>query len=207
MGKVYAAKEIREKCAEALHDPASFYAQDFVNYRGICPEAGVPYTELIADFLCDHFREYVTGIPVISRNTSYCTPTHDGSYAPTSNREEEMIAMQMFRHTEGGGTYAQIGKILDYQTPLKDRQKDKIGKIDLLAYDGDTLRILELKRPSTGETMLRCVLEGASPLVFEDSLPYKEYLSDCPNLKRLMVLLDSKPFFIRRAGNDFEIFE
>lgn len=37
---------------------------------------------------------------------------------------------------------------------------DTAGKIDLLSYDGRVLRILELKKPDSEETMLRCVLEG-----------------------------------------------
>ena len=31
--------------------------------------------------------------------------------------------------------YIDIGKILDYQIPLKDKKETKAGKIDLMAYN------------------------------------------------------------------------
>lgn len=127
---------------------------------------------------------------------------------------------------------------MDYQTPLKNKSSDQAGKIDLLAYDGSVLRILELKKPDTPETMLRCVLEGytylrtvdtakliddfnegisgltiqkntpveASPFVFENSLPYKEYFSKRLSLIKLMKQLDSHPFFIREVSGGYEVF-
>ena len=106
---------------------------------------------------------------MIRRTLSYRTYTHDGVYSLTSNREEEITAMKMFNFCKSGGCYEKIGEILDYQTPLKDRQRDKAGKIDLLAYDGKILRMLELKKPHTGETMLRCVLEGYTYLRTADT--------------------------------------
>ena len=239
MAKQYNKSDIKIKCGEALKNPSLFYAQGFVNYRGICPDVGIPYTEVVAEFLCDHLDEYIAGIQKISRKNSYYTPTHDGSFNPASNREEEIIAMKMYCYSKDGGQYAHIGRILDYQTPLKDEPKDKAGKLDLLAINGTALRILELKRPNTGETMLRCVLEGftylrtldaekliadfnkdgmdisipenaimkSSAFVFENSRPHKEYLRDCPNLKKLMQLLDSKPFFIRTTQKGFEVLD
>ena len=236
MGRQYTRNEMEDKCKEALKNPNTFYAQGFVNYQGICPDAGVPYTEVVAKFLCNNLTQYVAGIKKISRKSSYYTPTHDGQHDPTSNREEELIAMKMFNASTAGTVYTGIGKILDYQTPLKSRQTDKAGKIDLLSFDGNTLRLLELKKPTSKETMLRCVLEGftylktvdeqklisnfnekdgvnipddtpvkASPLVFVNSRPHKDFLGDSPHLKLLMDLLDSQPFFIEKKGQDFVV--
>lgn len=69
-----------------------------------------------------------------------------------------------------GKVFDVIGKIIDYQTPLKDIQTDKAGKIDLLAYNENekTLRILELKKLDSKETMLRCVLEAYTYLKIVD---------------------------------------
>lgn len=50
--------------------------------------------------------------------------------------------------------------ILDYEEPLREANSTKAGEIDLLAFDGEYLRILELKKTDSNETMLRCVLEG-----------------------------------------------
>ncbi len=233
----YSRNTVLEMCAEAMRDPALFYTQNLVNYQGVCPDAQVPYTEIVAEYLNDHFSEFIAGIPQIRRSTSYWTPTHRGEFDPNSNRTEELTAMKMFRFCECGGQYAKIGKILDYQVPLKNKRSDQAGKIDLLAYDGKTLRMLELKKADTQETMLRCVLEGytylrtadtekliadfnegkemrmsadtlvkASPFVFENSLPYQEYLAGRPNLKKLMERLDSEPFFIRECAGSYEVF-
>ncbi len=226
----YDQKTVLEMCEAAMEKPASFYAQKLVNYQGICPDAQVPYTEIIAKFLIDHLQEFTAGIPQIHRAASYRTPTHKGECDPNSNRNEEVIAIKMFNACKGGVQYAKVGTILDYQVPLKNKQSDQAGKIDLLAYDGNVLRVLELKKPDTQETMLRCVLEGytylrtadtekliadfgiragkpvkASPFVFEDSLPYQEYFAERPKLKELMELLDSQPFFIRKVSAGYEV--
>ncbi len=74
---------------------------------------------------------------------------------PTSGRDEEHIAMQM-----KGKDYDFIGTVWDYQTPLKSKRSDEAGKIDLLAITGRVLRIIELKNPSSDESLLRCVLEA-----------------------------------------------
>ena len=227
----YDKKAVLEMCADAMKNPALFYTQNLVNYQGICSDAQVPYTEIIAEFLIDHLPEFTDGITQIHRTASYCTPTHMGEFDPSSNRTEELTAMKMFNACKSGAQYAKVGKILDYQVPLKNKRSDQAGKIDLLAYDGNVLRVLELKKPDTQETMLRCVLEGytylrtadtrkliadfdipagtpvkASPFVFENSLPYQEYFAERPKLKQLMGLLDSQPFFIREVSGGYEVF-
>lgn len=127
--------------------------------------------------------------------------------------------------------YAKVGKILDYQVPLKNKRSDQAGKIDLLAYDGNVLRVLELKKPrhAGNDASLRfgrlyLFAHGrykeliadfdirlgtpvkASPFVFENSLPYQEYFAERPKLKQLMGLLDSQPFFIREVSDGYEVF-
>lgn len=230
MPRQYNKTAVLEMCEQAMQNPALFYAQNLVNYQGICPDAQMPYTEIIAEYLIDHLSAFTAGIPQIHRETSYSTPTHKGEFDPASNRTEELTAMKMFNYCKTGEQYAKIGTILDYQVPLKNKRSDQAGKIDLLSYNGHVLRVLELKKPDTPETMLRCVLEGytylrtadtaklladfqlpantpvkASPFVFENSLPHQEYLADRPNLKKLMALLDSEPFFIRETDNGYEV--
>ena len=36
-----------------------------------------------------------------------------------------------------------LGKVLDYQTPLKDKQDDKAVKIDIVSYNSLTIKILK----------------------------------------------------------------
>ena len=99
--------------------------------------------------------------------------------------------MKLFDFSQNQGkVFDIIGKIIDYQTPLKDIQTDRAGKIDLLAYNENkkTLRILELKRPDSKETMLRCVLEAYTYLKIVDKtkllkdfeLPEDTTIEACP---------------------------
>lgn len=81
--------------------------------------------------------------------------------------------MKLFELSQNQGkVFDIIGKIIDYQTPLKNIRADKAGKIDLLAYNEEEkiLRILELKRPNSDETMLRCVLEAYTYLKVVDKV-------------------------------------
>lgn len=222
----YTKQCIIKKCEKAFLDRKTFYNQPFINYNGKTADTNEYYTEVIASFLLDHLDEYVNGIPQITREASYKTPTHTGKVAASTPREEEKIAIEMFNQSQAGCTYDYIGDIIDYQTPLKNKRTDCAGKIDLLAYDGKCLRILELKKPFSDETMLRCVLEGytylktvdtiklledfelpketrvlASPFVFKYGEQYQEMLDSRPNVFKLMDLLESKPFYITKENN------
>lgn len=218
----YSRSDIISRCTEAFVDKSTFYKKGFINYRGKTIDTGEYYTEVIAEFLCERIDEYVNGIESISRKSSYKVDGHDGVYDPSSNREEEKIAMQIFVQSRDHGAFDLIGIIKDYQTPLKSTADDDAGKIDLLSFDGQVMRILELKKPDSNETMLRCVLEGftymktadcsklisdfghdstnvimkASPFIFFGGDQHKEMSQPRPHLRKLMALLDSKPYYI-----------
>lgn len=205
----YTEADIIAKCEIAIKTPETFYNEPFVNYTGCCSGTGRPYTEVIAEYLIEHIEDFKK-IRQITREEPYYTGTHSGVYSSSSPRTEEIIAMKMFNYCKNdGGKYIEIGKIIDYQTPLKNVQVDEAGKIDLLAYNrhDNILRILELKKPDSTETMLRCVLEAytylrivnqrkliedfhvaytwirrtctvkACPFIFKGSNPHKEYMA------------------------------
>ena len=224
----YTEKEIIEKCEEEMKKPFTFYQAGVVNYLGRTTDTGELYNEIVAKYVCDHFAEFVDGIPTITREETYKTIGHNGEINPDSNREEEHIAIELSKQ----GKFDFIGEIIDYQTPLKNIAENKVGKIDLLSYDGKTLYILELKKPDSKETMLRCVLEGftymktvdtekllkdfglppetnvvACPLVFLNGEQHKEMTEDRPNLKNIMHLLNSKPYYIIKENNKYRIVE
>ncbi len=223
----YTKQQILDKCSEALKNINSFYAQDFVNYRGKTTDTGELFTEVIAEFVIAHISEF-EGIKQITRKKTYKTESHDGEYNENSKRIEEITAMKMFNQCKKAPLDF-IGKIIDYQTPLKSVSGDKAGKIDLLSDDGKQLIILELKKPDSEETMLRCVLEGytylktvdkakllkdfgkdpddyglsASPLVLKNGEQWKEMQKDRPKLRELMKLLDSKPYYFSEKDGKF----
>lgn len=233
MGKVYSKDEIIKMMEEAKSDMKNFYKKEFVNYSGETSDTKEYYTEIIAEWLLDNFYLFDT-IKMISRESSYNVKTHDGKIKDEkSNREEEKIAMELFDYSQNKGvTFDIIGEIIDYQTPLKNVQKDDVGKIDLLAYNENekTLRILELKRPDSKETMLRCVLEAytylkivdktkllkdfglpedtvikACPFVFYGKEQYREMQQDREHLKDLIEKLGIEVIYLEEKNGEYSI--
>ena len=229
----YSKDEIIKKLEVAKSEMWKFYSQDFVNYRGKTSDKERDYyTEIIAKWLLDNI-ELFNDIKMISRENSYKVDSHDGKIKnEKSEREEEIIAMKLFDSSQNQGkVFDIIGKIIDYQTPLKNVRADKAGKIDLLAYNEKenpkTLRILELKKLDSKETMLRCVLEAytylkivdkakllkdfglpentkikACPFVFYGKEQYKEMQKNKENLGELIKKLDIEIIYLKEEmGN------
>ena len=231
----YSKNEIIKKLEVAKSEMWKFYSQDFVNYRGKTSDKESYYTEVIAKWLIDNI-ELFNDIKMISRENSYKVDSHDGKIKnEKSEREEEIIAMKLFDFSQNQGkVFDIIGKIIDYQTPLKDVQTDKAGKIDLLAYNEKenpkTLRILELKKPDSKETMLRCVLEAytylkivdkakllrdfglpenteikACPFVFYGKEQYREMQQDRKHLKDLIKKLGIEVIYLEEKDGEYSI--
>lgn len=224
----YSREQIRLRLDEMASDMSLFYKKGCINYRGKTTDTKEYYTEVISEWLLEHF-DLLEQIKTITRRSSYRVEGHDGiPDNPDSNREEELIAMAMKRQ----GELPMVGRVLDYQTPLKNAKEDKAGKIDLLAYDGATLRILELKEPDSEETMLRCILEGytylktvdskklladfslpadtvveACPFVFRGGFQWEEMQQERSCLKRLMKALDSKPYYVAEENGKYVVME
>ena len=197
---------------------SDLYNKYFIKYKKYT-DTKEKYTEVVSEWLLNNI-DLLYKIKKITRLSSYKVDTHDGKYTPRPNPIEEIIAMDIFNQ----GSLNILGKVLDYQTPLKNEQKDKAGKIDIVSYNKDikTVYLLELKKEDNEETMLRCVLEiftysktldkdkfledfnlpkdtkiKASPLVFFNGSQYKEMVEgDNKFLKQLMDKLDIEPFYI-----------
>ena len=231
MGKKYSKNEILEE----IQDMGNFYKRKVVNYRGTTSDSKEYYTEVVAEWILKNIYLF-DYIKPITREKSYKVNTHDGKNKDNdSNREEEKIAMKLFDLSQNQGkVFDVIGKIIDYQTPLKDIQTDKAGKIDLLAYNENekTLRILELKRPDSKETMLRCVLEAytylkivdkakllkdfalpedteikACAFVFHGKEQYKEIQKNKENLGELIKKLDIEIIYLKEENGEYSVIE
>ena len=229
MGKKYSKNEILEE----IQDMGNFYKRKVVNYRGTTSDSKEYYTEVVAEWILKNIYLF-DYIKPITREKSYKVDSHDGKNKDNdSNREEEKIAMKLFDFSQNQGkVFDIIGKIIDYQTPLKDIQTDKAGKIDLLAYNENekTLRILELKKPDNKETMLRCVLEAytylkivdktkllkdfslpedtvikACPFVFVDGEQHKELKDNRENLENLIKKLDIEIIYLKEEKGEYSI--
>ena len=232
MGKKYSKNEILEE----IQDMGNFYKRKVVNYRGTTSDSKDYYTEVVAEWILKNIYLF-DYIKPITREKNYKVDSHDGKIKnEDSGREEEKIAMKLFELSQNQGkVFDVIGKIIDYQTPLKDIQTDKAGKIDLLAYNENekTLRILELKRPDSKETMLRCVLEAytylkvvdkakllkdfglpegteikACPLVFYDGEQHqemKEIKDSRKNLGQLIEKLGTEVIYLKEENGEYNI--
>ena len=226
MAKRYTQQEILDLCRDSSNDFSLFYSMTFINYKGDTKDTEVPYTEVIAGYLLENMSLFDT-IKTITRQNSYKVNSHEKRDVPSqTNRVEEAIAIDLYikrRSVE----YA-FGQIIDYQVPLKNVKGDNAGKIDLVSMTDNgqtkpTVYLLELKKPDSQESMLRCVLESytylklldctkfisdyqlppetifsAAPLVFKDRYQYKQYVDKDThkNLHELMNMLNVKPFFI-----------
>ena len=231
MGKKYSKKEILEE----IQDMRNFYKRKVVNYRGTTSDSKEYYTEVVAEWILKNICLF-DYIKPITREKSYKVDSHDGKNKDNdSNREEEKIAMKLFYSSQNQGkVFDVIGKIIDYQTPLKDIQTDKAGKIDLLAYNEEEkiLRILELKKPDSEETMLRCVLEAytylkvvdkakllkdfglpkntkikACPFVFYGKEQYKEMQKNKDNLGKLIEKLGIEIIYLKEENGEYSVIE
>lgn len=229
MGKKYSKKEILEE----IQDMGNFYKRKVVNYRGTTSDSKEYYTEVVAEWILKNIYLF-DYIKPITREKSYKADSHDGKNKDNdSNREEEKIAMKLFELSQNQGkVFDIIGKIIDYQTPLKNVQTDKVGKIDLLAYNENekTLRILELKKPDNKETMLRCVLEAytylkvvdkakllkdfelpentkikACAFVFYGGEQHQEMQKNKENLGELIKKLDIEIIYLKEENGEYSV--
>lgn len=171
----YKEEQIIQNLDEGAKNITAFYRLECVNYRGKS-NAGKYYTEIIAEWCLQHL-DLFEGIEAIKREQNYQTASHRNPRKTYTNRKEEDIAKEMVLR----GKVKKVGQILDYQVPINAHKQDNAGKIDLLALDRENkcLRILELKRPDSPETLLRCVLESFTYFKLVDREKLKsEYVPD-----------------------------
>jgi hypothetical protein len=167
--------ELKNAYEEAIKDIPTFYKQYLVKYDipvAISDGTEQSSTELIAGWIKDD-KERFEQFPWLPLPPKYYPhSSHNGDYKgkngykkdfPIIDQNEKLIAMEIFnRHKyPDKPPLGTLGHILDYEVPLVAGLKTNI---DLLAYDGKNLRILELKKPSSEESMLRCICESYSYL-------------------------------------------
>ena len=172
---------------------ANFYKSAIVNYKGYVNGSKDLYSEVIAESLVnDSFiKDWLNLIPVRPEHFKINHPNRDENVdaLKITNRKEEILAKLLFYQREVAG----LGYIFDYQTPLKEKQNDSYGKIDLLGYNTDDkcYSVIELKyRPSgSEETLLRCVLEAYTYYKVFKLDQGKQKLND---RKQQAILIDSQ---------------
>jgi hypothetical protein len=159
MGK-YSKDDVINKIKDQikLNNPQNIYQNAAVNYSGTTSDTNELYTEVLAKELLYNLRE-LDSIQVVNRDQSYKIADHSNvKINQESNRVEENIAKAM-----NTLSFDTLGKILDFQVPLKGKQNDhNVGKIDLISYKEDEdpkMFLIELKVFGNNETLLRAILE------------------------------------------------
>jgi hypothetical protein len=156
----------RQETLDAVHaelskGPEQFYDSNCVNWQGVSKREEIPYSEIIAEYLMKNNFDEMLNISTISRE-SYFTASHRKPVAINySNRNEENFVKYLVRMQEENQNPVQdsMGKIIDYQVPLKMDSNSKCGKIDVLSLKNNCLYLVEIKAAWSSETLLRCMLE------------------------------------------------
>jgi len=166
MSKKYSKDETIRAVKEAMgNDITALYNAKCINWKGETKGKDKSlYSEVISEeLLKNNIADKIRQINPINREKSYKI-NHDGKTENITNRGEEIFAKKLFESCSSGKVLDGIGKIFDYQVPLKAKQADKAGKIDLVSFDRskNVAHLLELKYGYNPETLLRCILEIAT---------------------------------------------
>ncbi|WHY20134.1 hypothetical protein QNH28_03680 [Paenibacillus sp. G2S3] len=178
------------------------YKSSILNRRGKTTN-GELFTEVIAEELLRlDIKNRLKEINEVVRESGYRVITHDGVVTTghkeeDSNRKEERVAIQLFNLSQSGKIFNGIGRIMDYQVPLKNSSADKgLGKIDLISLVDDCMVLIEFKINENRETLLRCVLEIATYYqVLSKSKFLNSYSNEFGSPKRIkkavLIVIDS----------------
>lgn len=166
----YSSKRIKDELELQSRGWSFLYKHPAILRKGKTAEdTPSKMTEVCAGWIVEHFVEFALGIKQYDRreregafpNRPYRTKSHQGEKRDDSDdrSREKNIAYELFKLKRARNRVWDIGDIVDYEVPLKDKQDNRIGNIDLVSRNGDTIYILEMKRPESAETLLRCILE------------------------------------------------
>ena len=164
---MYDKNDIIEKTRIGIGKIEELYQNKIINYIGKTSDTKEEYSEVIAEELLNlGIKNKIKNINVVIRQ-DYCIKSHNGKVTSNtnvgiSNRKEELFAMNLFNESKKGRSFNDLGKIIDYQIPLKDKLTDKVGKIDLISKNDQNIFLIELKIQDNKETLLRCILEIAT---------------------------------------------
>ena len=153
---------------KAKKNPDLFYTQPFLNRNGCVIDNDnkkVTISNKIAEWmLSSNLLSSVDKIDM-PKEKSYLIGDHMGvptTKTENSNREEELVAMALFNKKDY--LHSDIDCFIDYQVPIyrgHEHENEHLGKIDLVAisHENGKILLMELKKYSSDETLLRCVSE------------------------------------------------
>lgn len=209
MGKQYAEVDVTNEIEKYINDVKELYNKSFVNWKGRVKGLNEQYSETIAEKLLESniIKKFQTIEPI--GREDYTVATHNGETKQKTNRREEIFAKELFRQGKEFGDIGDIGKIVDYQVPLKmplkEKQTNRVGKIDLVSFhrDTETIYLIELKFSSSKDTLLKCTLEIAT---YYQQLHHQNFLKS-EKFKALGAKSIKKALLIFKDSNQYKEYE
>ena len=192
---MYTKNDIIIKTRAELVKIEELYQSIMINYRGKTFDTKEEYSEVIAEELLNiGIKNKMGSINGIVRQKGYCVKSHNGQVttnttAGNSNRKEELFAIRLFNESSQGKLFNHLGKVIDYQIPLKDILTNKAGKIDLISKNDENIFLIELKIKDNKETLLRCILEIAT---YYQILSKSEFIQSYKHEFKNLVVKDIK---------------
>lgn len=119
---------------------------------------GDAYAEEIASFVLSEFDDIALCIDGLRQN-GFRVDGHCGKGEITtdiSQVTEKRLVQGIFNLQQ----IDPLGKILDYEVPLKASQVDSHGDIDLLCLRDNSLLFVEAKKPNSNESILKAILQS-----------------------------------------------
>lgn len=116
------------------------------------------YTERIAQWIIESFTQIALATDGL-RNRSFRADDHHGQIT-LSTGIEQLTEKRIVRAMFNAGEIPLLGKVIDYEVPLKDTADAKHGDIDLLCSVAERVFCIEAKHPKASESILKAVLQA-----------------------------------------------
>lgn len=156
MARSYTKEQVEKKIKNALLDE-NLYKGELINYKGCIKDSKESYEDYIAEyFLKNGLDKYFAEMLPINRTEKYKVDAH---YSPRLQKEKYLCKGFV------GCNLGKLGKIEDFEMPLKGKQSDKdIKAIDMISINDEekTVYLVEFKHSKNDETLLRAILEVAT---------------------------------------------
>jgi len=181
---------------------SKLYDQEYINYSGNPSDnKNILYSDIIAKQLIERLFLFNNGhIEKIERknygNGLYIQEDHKriGNEAKNLPYNTEPQFAKYIYNSE----LQYLGKIIDFEIPIGDRS---LGAVDLLAYNGEILSLVELKGNNSDETMLRAILEICTYDCQINKIQLEKELKEnnmCQNIKRIkkaILISETSPLY------------
>lgn len=152
--KNYSEQYIIDKLDESVsNDIDCLFRARFMNYTRKTTDSKKYCTEVIAEKLLNQITA-LESISTITRQKSYKVFSHEEVILTRTERIEENVAkaLMVFELDD-------LGKVIDYQIPLKNKRLDNAGKIDIFSMNNENIYLIEVKYLGNKDTLLKTVLE------------------------------------------------